>query len=168
MDIEVAMRETKNSKAIGLDGICPYWIKKCGCKKLNESIFILMNLICKSKIFPLKFNDCKIKPILKDFCKSNKDINNVRPISISNSLAQLFERLMLNKNYKNLKTNVNQFGFKRNSSCKLALFCLRESIIKYIENNSTCFLISLDVRNSLLIFVFSFLILFILFLFFCD
>jgi hypothetical protein len=68
MYIEVAMRQTKNSKVIGLDGICPYWLKKFGCKKLNESILILMNLICKNKIFPLKFNDCKFKPILRDFC----------------------------------------------------------------------------------------------------
>jgi hypothetical protein len=28
-DIESAIKETKNSKAIELDGICPYWLKKC-------------------------------------------------------------------------------------------------------------------------------------------
>jgi hypothetical protein len=122
-------------------------LKKCGGKKLNQSILVLMNLTCKNTIFPLEFNDCKIKPILKDFGKSNKDINNIRPISISNSLAKFFERLMLNKNYKNLATNKNQFGFKRNSSCKLALFCIRETIIKYMENNSTCYLISLDAEK---------------------
>jgi hypothetical protein len=107
-----------------------------------------MNLICKKRIFPQEFNDSKKKPILKDFGKSNKDINNIRPISISNSLAQFFERLIVNKNYKNLATNKNQFGFKRNSSCQLALFCIRETIIKYMENNSTCYLISLDAEKA--------------------
>ena len=81
-----------------------------------------MSLIYKTRKFPSTFNDCKIKPIIKDYGKSRKDINNIRPITISNSLAQLFERLILNKNYNNLRTNKNQFGFKRNSSCKLALF----------------------------------------------
>ena len=56
--------------------------------------------------------------------------------------------MILNKNYKNLITNKNQFGFKRNSSCKLALFCIRETILKYIENNSTCYLISLDAEKA--------------------
>jgi hypothetical protein len=147
-DVELAIKETKNSKAIGLDEICPYWLKKCNGVKLMESIRKLMNLIYKYKIFPETFNQSKIKPILKDFGKSSKDLNNIRPITISNSLAQLFERLILNKNYNNLTTSDNQFGFKRNSSCKLALFCIRETIINYMEKNSTCYMISLDAEKA--------------------
>ncbi len=148
LEIELAIKETKNSKAVGLDGICPYWLKKCNGRILKEEIRNLMSLIYKTRKFPSTFNDCKIKPIIKDYGKSRKDINNIRPITISNSLAQLFERLILNKNYNNLRTNKNQFGFKRNSSCKLALFCIRETILKYIENNSTCYLISLDAEKA--------------------
>jgi len=122
LEIELAIKETKNSKAVGLDGICPYWLKKCNGRILKEEIRNLMSLIYKTRKFPSTFNDCKIKPIIKDYGKSRKDINNIRPITISNTLAQLFERLILKKNYKNLTTNKNQFGFKRNSSCKLALF----------------------------------------------
>jgi hypothetical protein len=111
LEIDLAIKETKNSKAVGLDGICPYWLKKCNGKILKEEIRNLICLIYKTRKFPSTFNDCKIKPIIKDYGKSSKDINNIRPITISNSLAQLFERLIQNKNYKNLITNKNQFGF---------------------------------------------------------
>jgi hypothetical protein len=30
-DIDFALKESKNSKAIGADKICPYWLKKCNC-----------------------------------------------------------------------------------------------------------------------------------------
>ena len=87
IEIELALKETKNSKAVGLDGICPYWLKKCNGKILKEAIKTLMSLIYKNKYFPNTFNNCKIKPILKDYGKSRKEINNIRPITISNSLA---------------------------------------------------------------------------------
>ena len=89
-----------------------------------------------------------IRPILKDAKKSNCDTNNVRPISISNCLSQLFERLILNKNYANLNSHLNQFGFKRKSSCKLANFCIRETILEYIEKKTECYLISLDAEKA--------------------
>ena len=102
---------------------------------------------------PINFNLCIIRPIIKDYNKSNSEINNIRPISISNSIAQLSERLILNRNYKSFKTSDNQFGFKKKSSCKLALFCIKETIIEYIEKNTECYLISLDAdklwRNGL-------------------
>ena len=85
-DIELAIKETKNSKAIGLDGICPYWLKKCNGVKLVEHVKNLMNLMYVNKIFPETFNDSKNKPTLKDLSKSNKDLNNIRQIIILNSL----------------------------------------------------------------------------------
>ncbi len=36
-------------------------------------------------IFPDNFNISYIRPILKDFKKSNSDFKNLRPISISNT-----------------------------------------------------------------------------------
>ena len=85
LEIELAIKETKNSKAVGLDGICPYWLKKCNGRILKEEIRNLMSLIYKTRKFPSTFIDCKIKPIIKDYGKSRKDINNIRPITISNS-----------------------------------------------------------------------------------
>ena len=74
---------------------------------------MLFNKIYKEGIFPDKFNSCKLTLIIKDFNKSNEELNNIRPISISSSIAQLFERLILKRNQKNFETNQNQFGFKK-------------------------------------------------------
>ena len=47
------------------------------CKLFNEFD------VYANKIFPETFNDSKIKSILDDFSKWNKDLNNIRPITIS-------------------------------------------------------------------------------------
>jgi hypothetical protein len=107
-----------------------------------------MNNIFEIGCFPKEFNLCKLLPIIKNFNKPNDDLNNIRPISISNTIAQLFERLLLNRNYKNFNTSKNQFGFKKNSSCKLALFCIKETIIDYLEKNSECYILSLDAEKA--------------------
>ena len=88
LDIKTAIQDSKNSKALGFDGICPYWLKKAECRGMR----VLFNLILETGQFPKNFNRSIIRPILKDTKKSNCDMNNVRPISISNCLSQLFLR----------------------------------------------------------------------------
>lgn len=75
-------------------------------------------------------------------------IRNSRPISISNPLAQLFERVILNKIKDKLITSPNQFGFKNKSSCNHAIFTIRETILSYIEKGSICYLASLDAEKA--------------------
>jgi hypothetical protein len=147
-DIKLALKESKNSKSIGLDGISPYLLKKSECNKMNKRLCDLFNMIMRYNKFPKNFNLSKIIPIIKDKTKSNSDINNIRPISISTSLAQIFERIILNKNYTKFGTSKNQFGFKRKTSCKQALFVIRETIIDHLENNSPCYLVSLDAEKA--------------------
>ena len=148
IEIDFAIKESKNSKAVGEDSICSLWLKKSNSTTIRYYLMKLFNSIYKYGIFPLDFNLCKIRPIIKNFSKSNDDVCNVRPISISGSIAQLFERLVLNRNYKNFKTSKNQFGFKKKSSCKLALFCIKEAIIEYIEKHSECYLVALDAEKA--------------------
>ncbi len=147
-DVKLAFKESKNSKSKGFDGLSPYLFNKSICNKEIENICIMFNLILKTGVFPKNFNLSIIKPIVKNNEKSNQDINNIRPISVSNALSQLFELIILNKNYSNFMTSENQFGLKQNPSCKLALFPLRETIINYIEKNSCCYLVSLDAEKA--------------------
>jgi hypothetical protein len=118
VEMDFAIKESKNSKSIGLDEICPLWLKKSNSTTVRHYLLKLMNNIFEIGCFPKEFNLCKLLPIIKNFNKPNDDLNNIRPISISNTIAQLFERLLLNRNYKNFNTSKNQFGFKKNSSCK--------------------------------------------------
>ncbi len=61
-------------------------------------------------------------PIKKDKKKSINDIDNLRPISVSNILAQIFERILLTKMNFVSKSHENQFGYKNRTSCTHALF----------------------------------------------
>jgi hypothetical protein len=62
-------------------------------------------------VIPDDFNVSHIIPIKKD--KKLK----IDHISISNILAQIFERLLLNKMSEINKTHDNQFGYKNKTSC---------------------------------------------------
>jgi hypothetical protein len=97
---------------------------------------------------PKNFNVSIIKPILKDQEKSTEDINNIRPISISNCFAQIFEKLILLKSPKLAITHKNQFGFKRKTSCNHAVFTLKETILHYTENRSGVKVASLDAEKA--------------------
>ena len=99
-------------------------------------------------IIPKNFNVSIIKPILKDQDKPTNDINNIRPISISNCFAQMFEKLILINSPNILITHRNQFGFKSKTSCNHAIFALKETILHYTENKSGCKVASLDAEKA--------------------
>ena len=72
----------------------------------------------------------------------------MRPISISNCFAQIFEKIVLLNSPMLRKTSKNQFGFKQKTSCNHAIFAVKETIINYIEKKSSCRLASLDAEKA--------------------
>ena len=95
--------------------------------KISYFTFIILSLY-SSKI-PNKLNILIIKPILKNQEKMSDDLNNIRPISISTCLAQIFEILIHIKSPRLNSTHKNQFGFKHKISCNHAIFTLKETIL---------------------------------------
>ncbi|CAF0726181.1 unnamed protein product [Brachionus calyciflorus] len=91
--------------------------------------------------FPKFFNISLITPIIKDKNKPTNETNN--PISISNTFAQIFEKLILIKSPEILKTHQNQFGFKKFTSCSHAFFVIKETIAYYLDKNTDLTLASL-------------------------
>jgi hypothetical protein len=62
-------------------------------------------------------------------------------ISVSNTLAQIFERLLL---LKMIKIDINQFGYKNKTSCTHALFVFKETIVRHLDNKQYLFAAFLD------------------------
>ena len=116
----------------------------CDDKFLNSKVYFFFKYIFCHGVIPSKLSISHIIPIIKDKKKPNNSLNNLRPISISNTLAQIFERILLQKIPQLHNTHQNQFGYKRKISCTHALFAFKETIIKYIEEKKTCFAVSLD------------------------
>jgi hypothetical protein len=147
-DLEKAIKEIKNSNVKGFDKISYNMIKNALSSNVEEFILFFINKIMELMKIPKNFNVSIIKPILKDQEKSTDDINNIRPISISNCFAQIFEKLILIKSPKLSITHKNQFGFKMKTSCNHAIFTLKETILHYTEKRSGVKVASLDAEKA--------------------
>ena len=145
-----AIKKTNSSHVCGLDNISTFMLKNTSdsFKKTYIFTFPFFKFIFKNCIIPDNFNISFIKPIIKDHKKSNSDIKNLRHISISNSLSQLFERLIIECIPEITTTHSNQFGYKNKTVCLHFLFCIRETIINLIENKKPCYIISFDAEKA--------------------
>ena len=147
-DLIIAVKEANSSNTKGYDGISYNMLKKIDLDIFYIIILELFNTIIKTKKIPDKFNISIISPITKDYNKNINDLNNIRPISVSNCLSQLFEKLILISSPSLSITSVNQFGFKKRTSCDQAIFVVKETIANYLDNGSSCRLAALDAEKA--------------------
>ena len=153
MEIEEYIDVMKGSNSSGWDGISSNMLKYGKSDSLIDLIKNLMNAIIRSGHIPLNFNRSIIHPVIKDSHKKTFDPNNYRPISVSNCLAQIFERFILSKSPKLQSTAETQFGFKMGMSTYQPIFLLKETISKKKSANqqkqkSPCYLTSLDAEKA--------------------
>ena len=87
-------------------------IKNCSNFFIERYLFLFFRFIFQYGVIPDDLNITHLVPIKKDKKKSINDIDNLRPISISYTLAQIFERLLLLKMDKVNNTHIDQFGYK--------------------------------------------------------
>ncbi|CAF1069867.1 unnamed protein product [Brachionus calyciflorus] len=119
-DLTEAISKFDSLYVKGYDNCSYNIIKHC---KSNDYLKIMLdfyNSILNRLEFPKSFNVSLITPIIKDKNKPSNETNNLRPISISHTFAQIFEILILIKSPE--KTDQNQFGFKKFTSCSHAIF----------------------------------------------
>ena len=79
-------------------------------------------------------------PILKLTTESPFDKDITRPITVSETMASLFEKYMLHNIIKYENVHQNQFGFKTNSSTNHAIYMLREMMRESKLNNKGMYL----------------------------
>ncbi len=97
---------------------------------------------------PTLFNISILKPLIKDETKGNNNINNLRPLSISDIYTNVFEKLILYEVKKDHVDHPKQFGFKANSSCNHANFILSELIRLNKTRKQTTYIISIDASKA--------------------
>jgi hypothetical protein len=119
-------------------------ILNCDDNFIKSKLFYFFNYIFKYGVIPNGLNITHIRPIIKDKSHSFNDLNNLRPISISNVLAQLFERILGYRLKEIKKTHQNQFGYKSKTSCTHALFIFKETIVRHLEVNKSFIAVKLD------------------------
>lgn len=134
---------TKSGKTCGPDSLYAEHFKHA-----NEKLYILLCLFFNSMLIhnyaPPEFMSTILVPIIKNKKGDLEDINNYRPIALTNVISKIFEGVLLSRLSVNLKTCDNQFGFKKSHSPDMCIFLLKQIIDLYINDLSPVYICFMD------------------------
>ncbi|CAF1025673.1 unnamed protein product [Brachionus calyciflorus] len=137
-----------NGKSSGFNDVNYEMIKYSNSEAIIEMIRIVYEKMIKFQVVPYLFNVSVIKPLVKDSKKLSNDINNLRPVSISDPFANIYEAILLREIESEYKDNNKQFGFKSFSSCSHAIFTLKQSIIKSECDKRRLYVAAIDASKA--------------------
>ncbi len=144
--VDEALDFLKPGKAAGYGGFSNEFFVNGRSNVLTDLIHMLFNLMLSSGLVPDKFNTSILIPIPKG--KKLSLPSDYRPISISTPMCTLFE-LLIRKSMPFLEyLHPNQFGYKKETSCKSAFFVVNETLNHYNDSNSNCHAVSLDAAKA--------------------
>ncbi|RMZ94723.1 RNA-directed DNA polymerase from mobile element jockey-like, partial [Brachionus plicatilis] len=147
-EIKSILKCLKNGKGIGFSDISNEMYKYGMSDTLVTIIKLIMEKIIQFGQIPKFFNIGKIIPVIKDETKSCNDLNNIRPITISDVVSNIFEKIMLNEIMKSHDDPERQLGFKKNSSCSHAIFAVKETISYYNKKNKKVYGCAIDASKA--------------------
>lgn len=115
VEIEIALEGIDGSKGPGPDGVPPSLVKNIS-KELTEPLFWLYNLSLKTRKFPAEWKKSYLVPIYKNGKKS--DIENYRGVAIISCIPKIFEAIVNEKIFNQVKNHIsqNQHGFFKGRS----------------------------------------------------
>ena len=145
LDVKVAIERLNKGKSTGHDYICSEFLIHGKDTALIQVITWLLDSIFRVGTMPADLNISTISPILKTG-KSSQDPSDFRPISVSSTLALLFEDVVRQK--ISLRPHDNQFGYRPGTSTKHAYFMVNETINYYTSGGSPCWVASLDASKA--------------------
>ena len=148
--IQAILLSLPNNKAIGHSGTCNEMFKYAAETNTILAIILarIFGKIINNMIVPSILNISMIIPVIKDEKGDMKSTNNIRPISISDTIASIFEKLALAHVNETIEDNSLQFGFKENSSCNHAIFIAKETIIHNMRKNKPTYAAVIDFRRA--------------------
>ncbi|MEW8548196.1 MAG: reverse transcriptase family protein, partial [Candidatus Thiodiazotropha sp.] len=149
-EIRMAVRQLKNGKAPGFDGILNEYIKH-SCELLMPFYLKLFNTIFESGIFPDSWLEGKIRPIYKNKGeRSNPE--NYRPITVLSCLSKLFTAILNARLTKYLNRydilNDNQAGFRKGFSTTDHIFTLYALIEFFRSQNKKLYCCFIDFSQA--------------------
>ena len=129
----------------------PEYIPSWALKDCKLSIATHLQFAIKECINPNTFPEILkgdyVTPIYKKGGRHNPE--NYRPISVTPTLANIFERLLLEQTSAHLdmnkKINRSQFGFQKEKSCLNTIMALTEKINHYVEEKDVVLTTFLDI-----------------------
>lgn len=126
--VRTLIDSSSNGKAVRFSCVSNEMLKYGNTPLVTDTLTYLYEWMINSGSAPEFFNSSILKPLVKDSKKSPDDLNNLRPLSISDVYTTVYEKILLNEVSLDHKDHPKQFGFKVNSSCAHVNFILSEIV----------------------------------------
>ena len=145
--IDDAINDLEVGKSCGLDGIYSEHLKYSSVTYRSllakcMTSFLVHGYLPDSLMFVV------LVPIIKDKSGKINSKDNYRPIAIASIMSKLLEKLLLERLSNFLVTSSHQFGFKPKHSTDACIYILKESIDRYVEQQSSVYLCFLDASKA--------------------
>ena len=142
------------SKSSSVDFIPTSLIKLCPLV-FSEIIATLANLSFSQGIFPTKFKEASVVPVVPLLKKPSLDLDNpanYRPISNLNNISKTLERLFLSRFYPHVTSSPHfnhlQSAYRKFHLTESALLHTFDSIYRSADQSKPTFLVSLDLSAA--------------------
>jgi hypothetical protein len=148
-EVSLGLTKMKNGKSPGLDKISNETLKMLESIML-EDLTRFFNVCLLTRNLPVDLRVSKLKLLFK--CKGDKtDCNSYRGIAVSNSLLNLFEKIMYHRLFPQIAKNIpsNQYGFMPKKSTMQAITVLQSHISEALSKpRNPLYILFLDVKKA--------------------
>ncbi len=138
----------KNNKAPGFTKIENEAYKYAPRDPTILMLKTLLETIINYRLAPELINVGVLSPIIKDVKSSPSDINNLRPITLSEPIAIILESYLMEEMQTNITINKLQFGFRKAYSTQHAIYVLKETILQHQLEKKPLYLCFLDFSKA--------------------
>uniref|UniRef100_A0A8C6PLS6 Reverse transcriptase domain-containing protein n=1 Tax=Nothobranchius furzeri TaxID=105023 RepID=A0A8C6PLS6_NOTFU len=146
-EVRLAIEKMSLNKACSPDPLSAEHMKyaSCGAQVLLSLCF---TGFLKHGILPDHMLSVLLVPIVKEKTGKISCIDNYRPIAMASVLSKVFEHILLERLQNFITTTENQFGFKGKLSTDLCIYALKETVSKYMRQNTSVFMCFLDASKA--------------------
>ena len=146
-EVEDAINDLAGGKSCGLDGIYSEHLKYSSISYRNLLARCMTSFLVHGQL-PDSLMSVVLVPIIKDKSGKINSKDNYRPIAIASIMSKLMEKLLLKRLKDFLFTSSHQFGFKPKHSTDACIYVLKESIDRYVEQESSVYMCFLDASKA--------------------
>jgi hypothetical protein len=147
-EIAKIINKLKNGKAPGPMGVRNEQFKYAKLDKVSEAIALIFETIINNGIMPTIMNVGILNPIVKDQGGDITSTNNTRPITISDTIANIFEQYCMAHIGDGIATHELQFGFKKNASTCHGIYLLKELLRHVKKEKEKIYMLYLDFSKA--------------------
>jgi hypothetical protein len=142
------LEKLPNGKSMGFAEISNEMIKYGDRENMSMIISALFEKMIQTGQLPYLFNVGKINPLIKNEKERTNDLNKIRPITVSDSIANIFEKYIMIKLEEKYRDPDQQFGFKANNSTNHAIYVMEETVKHYKKKRKPIYACAIDASKA--------------------